>query len=108
MGSDAAHAHRARRALILSADQWSESVRQCVQFSERDKLVGVSLTLAAKLLSVSRSRVHQLVRLKKLSVVSVYDGNRRIGHLVTLASIDHRRRTVRPRRTQWRSWKKAE
>ena len=77
-------------------------VAQCNQMGQRDRLVGVSCTLAAKLLAVSRSRVYQLIRADKLAVVDVYDGSTRIGHLVTLASIDRRRRAVRPRRTQWR------
>jgi len=67
-------------------------------------LVGVSVTLAARLLGVSRSRVHQLLKAKKLAAVGVYDEQQiRIGHMVTLASIARRRRTARPRATQWRS-----
>jgi hypothetical protein len=70
----------------------------------RDNLVGVSVTLAAWLLGVSRARVHQLLNLKKLTAVDVFDEQQaRIGHMVTLASIERRRRSVRPRRTQWRS-----
>jgi hypothetical protein len=90
-------------ATTLAAEQWRSLVTQCRDVHERDRLVGVSVTLAARLLGISRSRVQQLVRAEKLKVVDVYDEHRiRIGHLVTLASIDHRRRTVRPRRTQWR------
>lgn len=81
---------------------WVQAVRSASTASDRDHLVGVSVTLAAKLLGVSRSRIHQLVKSSKVSVVDVFDGANRIGHLVTLASIYHRRRTVRPRRTQWR------
>ena len=59
---------------------------------KRDTVVGVSITLAAWLLGVSRSRVHQLLKGRKLSAVDVYDERHvRIGHLVTLASIAHRR-----------------
>ena len=71
---------------------------------KRDRLIGISVTLAARLLGISRARVHQLLRSKKLRAVDVYDErNARIGHMVTLASIERRRRTVRPRLTQWRS-----
>ena len=70
----------------------------------RDQLIGVSVTLAARLLGISRARVHQLLRSKKLRAVDVYDERHtRIGHMVTLASIERRRRTVKPRRTQWQS-----
>ncbi len=71
---------------------------------KRDSLIGVSVTLAARLLGISRSRVHQLLNAKKLAAVDVYDEQRtRIGHMVTLASISHRRRTAGHRRTQWRA-----
>ena len=86
----------------LQTEAWVERVRRCASPRERDALIGVSLTLAARLLGVTRSRVHQLVKANKLSVVDVFDGRVRIGHLVTLASIESRRRTVKPRRTQWR------
>lgn len=70
----------------------------------RDHLLGVSVTLAAHLLGVSRARVHQLLRARKLTAIDVYDDRKaRIGHMVTFASIAQRRRTVRRRRTQWRS-----
>ncbi len=91
-------------ALALDARKWAAMVRQQEGAPARDRLLGVSVTLAARLLGVSRSRVHQLVRGRKLAVIDIYDERRRrIGHMVTLASIVHRRRTVRPRRTQWRS-----
>lgn len=90
-------------ARSMSARDWATAVHHTAKNSERDRLVGVSITLAAKLLGVTRSRVHQLVTSGKLSVVDVFDGSIRIGHLVTLSSIDYRRRTVRPRRTQWRA-----
>lgn len=78
-------------------------VREANVTSKRDRLIGVSVTLAAHLLGVSRVRVHQLLKARKLSAVDVFDERRtRIGHMVTLASIAHRRRTVRTRRTQWR------
>lgn len=85
-----------------TADHWANCVRLCADPKQRDQLLGVSITLAARLLRVSRSRVHQLVNSGKLAVVNVYDGGARIGHLVTLASIDRRRRTSKPRATQWR------
>ena len=94
---------RRRLTRRLGIRQWVALVTQYTQSGPRDRFVGVSCTLAAKLLAVSRSRVAQLIRSGKLTVVDVYDGSIRIGHLVTLSSIDHRRRTVRPRRTQWRS-----
>ena len=87
----------------LQAREWVSLLKQLGTTPKRDGFVGVSLTLAARLLGVSRSRVHQLVRARKLTVVDVYDERHvRIGHMVTLASIAHRCRTVRPRRTQWR------
>ena len=88
---------------MLPANLWAHAVCSSTTASERDRLIGVTFTLAAKLLDVSRSRVHQLANASKLSVVDVFDGNARIGHLVTIASIDRRRKTVRPRRTQWRA-----
>src|ERR1700716_2264337 len=76
-------------------------VRQFGGTPKRDTVMGVSVTLAAWVLGVSRSRVCQLLKGRKLSGVDVYDDRRiRIGHLVTLASIAHRRRVVRPRSTQ--------
>jgi hypothetical protein len=88
----------------LWVDEWVSLVRQAGTTPKRDSLIGVSVTLAARLLGISRSRVHQLLKTRKLSIVDVYDKRKaRIGHFVTLASIAHRRRTVRPRRTQWRS-----
>jgi predicted HTH domain antitoxin len=90
-------------AKVLAARQWAALVAQCGETRDRDRYVGVSVTLAARLLGVSRSRVHQLLNARKLVAVDVYDERRiRIGHMVTLASIAYRRRTVRPRRTQWR------
>ena len=89
---------------VLNVHEWATSVIRCTDDRHRDRLVGLSVTLAARLLGISRSRVHQLLRLRKLTAIDVYDERRsRIGHMVTLASISHRRRTVRPRRTQWRS-----
>jgi predicted transcriptional regulator len=91
-------------ARALKVDEWVSLVRQPVHAAELANLVGVSITLAARLLGISRSRVHQLLNGKKLAAVDVYDERQvRIGHMVTLASIARRRRTVRPRRTQWRS-----
>jgi hypothetical protein len=96
-------------AIKLDARKWAALVKEGGETRERDRLVGVSLTLAARLLDVSRSRVHQLVKLRKLITVDVFDERQtRIGHMVTLASIAHRRRTVRPRRTQWRSMRNRE
>jgi len=91
-------------ARSLKVQEWVTMVRAAGAQSHRDNLLGVSVTLAACLLGVSRARVHQLLNLKKLIAVDVFDERHvRIGHLVTLASIERRRRTVRPRRTQWRS-----
>ena len=90
-------------ARTLRVNDWVSMVREFGATPKRDGVIGVSVTLAARLLGVSRSRVHQLLRARKLAVVDVYDElHTRIGHMVTLASIAHRRRTVRPRRTQWR------
>jgi len=83
--------------------RWVARVRKCASAAERERFIGVSVTLAARLLYVSRSRVQQLLKAGKLTVIDVLDERRvRIGHLVTIASIERRRRTVRPRRTQWR------
>jgi len=91
-------------AKALNVRKWVSLVRQFGGTPKRDTVVGVSITLAAWLLGVSWSRVHQLLKGRKLSAVDVYDERHvRIGHLVTLASIAHRRRVVRPRRTQWQS-----
>ena len=84
-------------------EQWVQDITRCTNSQERDQLVGVSFTLAAELLRVTRSRIHQLAKENKLTVIDVYARKTRIGHLVTLASIDRRRKTVKPRRTQWRS-----
>ncbi len=83
--------------------RWVERVRDCASATERERFLGVSVTLAARLLRVSRARVQQLVKAGKLRVIDVRDERGvRIGHLVTMASINHRRRTVRPTKTQWR------
>jgi hypothetical protein len=88
------------------ATDWARLVWQSREDGGRDQFMGVSVTLTAKLLGITRNRVHQLIKEGKLSTVDVYDdATVRVGHLVTLASIDHRRRTVRPRRTQWRSYR---
>lgn len=90
-------------ARTMQVREWVRMMKESDSKSKRDHLIGVSVTLAAWLLGVSRSRVHQLLRARKLVTLDIYDEQRtRIGHLVTLASIAHRRRTVRPRRTQWR------
>lgn len=88
----------------LDVTEWVSLVREATQAEDREAVFGVSVTLAARLLGVSRSRVHQLLNGRKLMAVDVYDERQtRIGHMVTLASISRRRRTVKPRRTQWRS-----
>jgi hypothetical protein len=84
--------------------RWVALIRQYEGKPERDRLVGVTVKLAARLLGISRSRVHQLLRSRKLVAVNVRDERgARIGHMVSLWSIGHRRRTVRPRKTQFRS-----
>ena len=89
-------------AKALHVNEWVSMVKAFTATSKRDSLIGVSATLAARLLGISRARVHQLLRTQKLRAVDVYDERHtRIGHMVTLASIEHRRRTVRPRRTEW-------
>ena len=91
-------------AKALYVNDWVSMVKAFATTPKRDRLIGVSVTLAARLLGISRARVHQLLRSKKLRAVDVYDERHtRIGHMVTLASIEHRRRTVKPRRTQWQS-----
>lgn len=91
-------------AKALNVNDWVSMVRTFAATPKRDRLIGVSVTLAARLLGISRARVHQLLRAQKLRAVDVYDERHtRIGHMVTLASIEHRRRTVLPRRTQWRA-----
>jgi hypothetical protein len=91
-------------AKTLAVETWAALVKESAGTGRRNDFVGVSITLAARLLGVSRSRVHQLVRGKKLNVLDVVDERQaRIAHMVTLASIARRQRRVRPRRTQWRS-----
>jgi hypothetical protein len=92
-------------ARTMQVREWVTLIREAGATPQLDSLIGVSVTLAARLLGVSRSRVHQLLKTRKLAAVDVFDERRtRIGHMVTLASIARRRRTVRPRRTQWRSF----
>jgi len=75
-------------AQALHVNDWVSMVKTFAASPKRDRLIGVSVTLAARLLGISRARVHQLLRSKKLRVVDVYDEQRtRIGHMVTLASI---------------------
>jgi hypothetical protein len=85
-------------ATRLDARQWVSLVTKYSgdgDVPQRDTLVGVSVTLAARLLGVTRSRIHQLLKTKKLFTVDVYDEtDRRIGHMVTFRSIEHRRRTA--------------
>src|ERR1700745_2229965 len=89
-----------RMAKALHVNEWVSMVKTFARNPKRDRLIGVSVTLAARLLGISRARVHQLLRSNKLRAVDVYDERRiRIGHMVTLASIERRRRTVKPRRT---------
>jgi len=91
-------------AQTLHVNDWVSMVKTSAASRKRDRLIGLSVTLAARLLGISRARVHQLLRSKKLRAVDVYDEHHtRIGHMVTLASIERRRRMVRPRRTQWRA-----
>ena len=91
-------------AKALHVNDWVSMVKAVATTPKRDRLIGVSVTLAARLLGISRARVHQLLRSQKLRAVDVYDESHiRIGHMVTFASIERRRRTVKPRRTQWRS-----
>jgi hypothetical protein len=69
-------------AKVLHVREWVSLVRQFGGTPKRDTVVGVSITLAAWLLGVSRSRVHQLLKGRKLSAVDVYDERHvRIGHL---------------------------
>ena len=95
-------------AKALHINDWVSMVKAFATTPKRDRLIGVSVTLAARLLGISRARVHQLLRSKKLRAVDVFDEHRtRIGHMVTLASIERRRRTVKPRPTQWRPWSQS-
>jgi hypothetical protein len=90
-------------ATVFQVREWASLVKRLGGTPRRDSVVGLSITLTAYVLGVSRSRVHQLLKGGKLSAVDVYDGRQvRVGHLITLSSIARRRRTVRPRRTQWR------
>ena len=105
MGPGVRRAMRQSMARTMQVREWVTLIREAGATPQLDSLIGVSVTLAARLLGVSRSRVHQLLKTRKLAAVDVFDEQRtRIGHMVTLASIARRRRTVRPRRTQWRSF----
>ena len=88
-------------ARVINASQWASLVRQS-DTAGRDRLLGLSLKLTACVLGITPSRVHQLLKQGKLSAIDVYDEQRQRSRLVTLESISRRRRTVRPRRTQWR------
>ena len=97
------NARNQHMARVINAAQWASLVRQSDATAERDRLLGLSVKLAARVLNITPSRVHQLLKQGKLSAIDVYDERRKRSRLVTLQSIDYRRRTVRPRRTQWRS-----
>ena len=84
------------------ADAWCKRYRGCESARDRLKLVGPPIKLAADVLGVGRTRVHQLIKAGKLDSISVYDEvGHRIGHFVTQASLDRRRR-YRYKRGQWR------
>ena len=60
-------------AKALHVNDWVSMVKAFAATPKRDRLIGVSVTLAARLLGISRARVHQLLRSKKLRAVDVYD-----------------------------------
>ncbi len=85
-----------------TADAWCTRYRRCESASDRLKLIDPPIMLAADVLGVTRIRVHQLIKEGKLDSISVYDDvGHRIGHFVTQASLDRRRR-YRYKRGQWR------
>ncbi len=85
-----------------TARQWRERYKDCSTAEERRKIIGPPINLAAEVLGITRTRVHQLVKEGKLDSISVYDDvGHRIGHFVTQASLDRRRR-YRYKRGQWR------
>jgi hypothetical protein len=86
-----------------NARQWRQLYLQCKTPSQRDEITGLPINLAARFLGVTRERIRQLVREKKLDSVKVFDEVKgtRIAYLITLDSLD-RRRMIRRRAGQWR------
>ena len=78
---------------IYTAHDWRTLFKQCKTRAERDALMGLPIQLAAKVLGISRTRIHQLLKEEKLDSVSVRDEETgvRIAHMVTLTSLDQRR-----------------
>jgi hypothetical protein len=87
---------------VYTARQWSERYKACNTAEERRKILGPPINLAAEVLGITRTRIHQLVKEDKLDSISVYnDARQRIAHFITQASLD-RRRKYRYKRGQWR------
>lgn len=85
-----------------SIQEWGQRFKKARTAKARQELVGPPINLAAEVLGITRTRVHQLITENKLDSVSVYDDfGSRIGHFITQASLD-RRRTVRYKPGQWR------
>lgn len=85
-----------------SIQKWCERFEKARTGKAQHELHGPPINLAAELLGITRTRVHQLIKEDKLDSVSVYDDfGHRIGHFITQASLD-RRRTVRYKPGQWR------
>ena len=89
-------------AKSLNARQWAELVVNVSEVPARDRLVGVSITLAGRLLGVTRSRIHQLLPALRISFVTAESERQpRVGRssqsLPTLLSVAP---TVRDRNTR--------
>ena len=86
-----------------TAQEWRTLFKRCKTRTEREALMGLPINLAAKLLGIGRSRIHQLLKEEKLDSVSVRDEKTgvRIAHMVTLATLDQRR-MIKRKAGQWR------
>ena len=80
-----------------TAKQWRELFRRCKSVGEHDQLIGPPMNLAARLLGITRGRVYQLIREDKLDAVMVIDERTkvRIAYMITLQSLEKRRRIKR-------------
>ncbi len=85
-----------------SMQEWCRRYKKARTGKARQELLGPTINLAAEVLGVTRTRVHQLIKEDKLDSISVYDDfGSRIGHFITQTSLE-RRRAIRYKPGQWR------
>ena len=85
-----------------SMQEWCKRYKRARTAKARHELLGPPINLAAEVLGITRTRVHQLITENKLDSVSVYDDfGSRIGHFITQTSLE-RRRAIRYKPGQWR------